>query len=281
MTNTIYYILTSISTYTICELILKTLKKKLKPPNKIKSQKDKKLQKKQYLQYIENYISLIHALIMIFFTLKTILKKWDPKRQNSFSDNILFSFSLTYYIWDTIFCIKNNLFTSLMFNHHLLMIFMNFYVMNLKDYNFLFMNMYFLGEITNPFYLLYVNLGYHCEWKKISEFFGVFFSVSFIFVRVFYCGSLTFHAFRLVDAPLVLKAFLAFGYYISLKLSFFIFNKFLKGLKDIIEINILIIFYSKLLILRNLKYFNLGFELFSIFISFGPLLVFQHNRYIF
>ena len=280
MINLIYYGITTSSTFLVYYKCSEFFKKNLKEPDLINKQEDQKIRKEQNSEYQENWIALFHAVIMLIFSYPVATSEWDVSRVNNFRDNMFFSFSLAYYLWDTVYSIKAKILSNTMIYHHLLMCFMIIYVLILKDYNFLFITMYFFGEFSNPFYLLFVNSGYHNNLKAISQVLGVVFSLVFLVLRVFYCGKLAYQGFYLVDAPLFLKIFLGVGYHISLKLAFAIFNKLVKGLKDLFEFQFLVSFYLNLVKMRNMKYFNHIFETFLIIVCFVPLLFCQHNRII-
>ena len=276
----VFYGISCCSTFMICGRFNNIFQNNLKEPDLINSQKDSKIRTKQFLVYHANWISLFHAVIMLIFSYPIGTNNWDISRQNNFRDNIFFSFSLGYYLWDTIYGIQAGKLTKAMLFHHILMFFMIFYVITLKDYNFLFITMYFVGEFVNPIYILYVNFGFHSSLKNISNILGVIFSISFLIIRVYYCGKLAYQGMALVDAPLVFKIFLGFGYYISLKLSFFVFNKFIKGVKDITGFTIFDFIYLNILKIRKMMYFNHVFETLLLNISLLPLFFLKHNRII-
>ena len=96
--------------------------------------------------------------------------------------------------------------------------------------------MYFGGEASSLFLFIYDSLSYYKKYEKISIIFGFMFCVIFMFARIIILSPMCIYLQAMKGAPLVAKIGLIFGFYVSWKWGWMIFNKLIKGLYSNFEI---------------------------------------------
>lgn len=262
-------------------ILYKNIKKNFKFPKKIKTLSShlKKLEKRKFTAHI---ISILHQLIMFSFAFKN-LKTQTPEKTPIFSlktENshfYYFSFSMGYYIYDTIFSYISNYEDKVMYLHHLFMILLTSYSIYFENYANLLIRLYFIGEMTGPLLMLFEILKYFPDYKLFKDFVGFLFGVAFLGNRLFYGVGITVEIYSDLRVPLVLKGIVGIGVYISVFWTFRLVKEILKGIEEIFGNRVLGVVNNGFDFLNESKVFFWGYQMFCIGIAFFSLVFFDHD----
>lgn len=185
----------------------------------------------KYWAYIDNYVSFVHAVIMIILCSVVVnregLKLYSP---NTELEEYTIAVSLSYFIVGTIFSIAFELNDRLMLFHHVLCILSIIYPLFKGYYGNIIIWSLFYAEISNPFMLLWKNFDV-LEKKTLNFIFGFIFSIMFVVLRTYFVGVLAFKA-QGARISLVLKLYCGFLWFLSLYWCYIILNLFTKGLYE-------------------------------------------------
>lgn len=135
-------------------------------------------------EYITNILSLIHAIVTWLWSCYLLINEptaYDAP--NTYGQAAFAAFSCGYFIIDTIAGMHYGYNDMLMNIHHVLTIYLQIHLLYKGRFGNSYVWTLFVGEVSNPFFIVRKNLSWH-KVPKIYDFvLGIIFSLSFIFFR--------------------------------------------------------------------------------------------------
>lgn len=263
----------SLMTLSLIGLVI-ALQKYVNNPIQIAQQKENKIkQSKMRWEYLSNYVSLLHAVmatLIASYILCTSNESLDS--QNSNAIKRIISFSLSYFLVDTVFGLLHGYNDFLMNIHHFLAIYINLYILRAGKYGHCYMYIMVIGEFNNPLWIMRKNLEKHNARKIYSTLLGLTYGLSFLIVR----GLLAPHYMaKIISLPMALafKLDFAFLWYLSLFWCYTIVNYLVKGFKVEYGWSFLDKIYDVLLKMRTKPQFQIPFHLAMIVFAFKDIFI--------
>ena len=270
-TLTTTFLLGSLGSY----YLQKFLKKTLKFPQKLLSlpQNHQKTSKQKFCC---NIISILHQIIMFTYAYQNI-KSFNLEKKTDEIDLYFFSYSFGYYIYDTIFCYLSNYKDKIMYLHHFFMIFLTFFALYYKNFANVLINLYFIGEMTGPIFMIFENLEFFPKLKIFKDFLGFLFCSTFLFNRFFYGIGITLMIYEHNEIPLVLKFIVGIGVYISIFWTFRLVKEMVLGFSDFLGFSGLVFLAEIFESLERSKVFRYFYQVFCLGVAFFSLVFFEHQ----
>lgn len=150
---------------------------------------------------------------------------------NTFFQKLLMSFSMAYFVCDTITGIAFGINDFPMVLHHLFVLLGYSACLHKDRYGSFVMGFLFLTESSNSFFQLRTIFGYRSDTENLSFFCGILFIVTFLAARTFLLAELLFPVFG-STASLAVKVLSGLIWLLSLHWSWVMVNLLFKELKD-------------------------------------------------
>ena len=182
----------------------------------------------QKAQYWTNYVSILHALIVLILSVISGLRDGIAfEKDNSNIDNMVAGISYGYFINETMYGFYYDYNDTMTHIHHVLGLLILPYSLIKQRYGNVICWVYIIGEISNPFMLLRNNLLKHSGFKFCEFICGVLFCILFMSMRVF-GGAVIGGLIYLSHVTMFVKMIFALLWFLSLVWSFKVLNLFLK-----------------------------------------------------
>lgn len=237
-------------------------------PFKVVKIRDSREKRKIFYDYITSISSLVHAIAVIVASVIVLNKvgmHFDHPNINE--ENLIISFSIGYFISDTILGAYAGYNDILMLMHHAFGLFGLSYALIKQSYGNAIMCAFAIAEISNPFMILRKNFDKHRGAHSLSVFCGIIFSISFIICRTVIFGYFMI-PFISSKASLVVKIFAGLIWYLSLYWCYVIVNLLVKAFMDMSNSIKLIELYGFLTKLRKNTTFLICMHGFFVFLCF-------------
>ena len=156
----------------------------IKTPQKMLEEKNPKLVRVRRYGYITNFLSLIHAVVTWLWS--CYLLAYEPTANdapNTYGQAAFAAFSCGYFIIDSIngaYYGYNDVLTHV---HHVLAIYLQVYLLNKGRFGNSYVWTLFVGEVSNPVFIIRKNLSWHALPKIYDAVLGIVFCVTFLFFR--------------------------------------------------------------------------------------------------